>query len=196
MLHRTLTIGLFLSTGAVAGTVHFETDAAATVVHRGVPIARAPGPGVLTLGEFPEGPAGLEIQRPRLAPLRATVQVPAKGELTVRLSNHNISTSSGSVHAVELPPPTLAFRTEPGETFAVIIDGMQTHSLAGELALDSLEPGRHTVEVRSTDLLTVWVRGTVDLLAGDAVVLGLSEGRMAVADGLHSAWIPAKGDSQ
>ena len=196
MDYRTLVPGLFLSTAAVAGTVHFETDTAATVTHGGVTIARATGPGMLTLGDFPAGATHLEVQPENRSAIRVSLTLPEQEEVRVKLSKNRVSSSTGNARAHELPAPTLGFRTEPGESFTVVIDGTQSHTLTDQLLLDSLRPGRHTVEIRSPDRLIVWVRGTVDLMAGDAIVLGIAEGRMAVADGLHTAWTPSPGDTR
>ena len=196
MEFRTLVPGLFLSTATAAGTVHFETDTAASVTHGGVTIARATGPGMLTLGDFPAGATHLKVQPENGSAIRVSLTLPEIEEVHVKLNKNRVTSSTGNARTDKLPAPTLGFRTEPGESFTVVIDGSRTHALTDSLVVDSLRPGRHTVEIRSADRLVVWVRGTVDLMAGDAIVLGISEGRMAVADGLHTAWTPSPGDTR
>jgi hypothetical protein len=196
MEYRPLTIALFFSTAAAAGTVHFETDASASVTHNGVTIARATGPGMLTLGDFPTGSTQLQVAQNNRDPVHFELTVPRNQDVTVRLQKNTLTASNGVLKVQDLPAPSLAFRTEPGETFTIVIDGTATHTLTEQLVVNSLTPGRHRVDVRSADKLIVWARGTVDLMAGEAVVLSVHEGRMVVADGLNTAWTPIAGDAR
>ena len=161
MEYRPLTIALFFSTAASAGTVHFETDSSASVTHNGVTIARATGPGILTLGDFPAGSTQLQVVQNNRDPIHFELTVPKSQDVTVRLQQHQLTASNATLNVQELPAPSLAFRTEPGETFTVVINGTATHSLTQQLVVDSLTPGRHRVDIRSADKLTVWARGTV-----------------------------------
>ena len=70
----------------------------------------------------------------------------------------------------------------------MVIDGKNRHHLSDTLRLDSLTVGSHAVEIRSADNLLIWVRGTLNLAAGDTIGLYVEEGRMVVADGRNPAW--------
>ena len=196
MDYRLLMMTALTPTAAAAGTVHFETDTAAEVRHRGTTIARASGPGALLLGDFPDGAAALEI-RPEGKPIqRFELSVNGDEPTTLRLHRGQLSANNQRLQLDELPSPNLGFRSADGEDFTVIVNGTDAHALSGTLMLDSLPPGRHRVEVRSADRLIVWARGTVDLMAGETVILGIASGRMVVADGLSSAWTPVLGDAR
>lgn len=196
MEYRPLTIALFFSTAASAGTVLFETDSSASVTHNGVTIARATGPGILTLGDFSPGSTQLQVVQRNRDPVHFELTVPTDQNVTVRLKNHQLTASNATLNVQELSAPSLIFRAEPGETFTIVIDGNATHALTEQLVVDSLTSGRHRIDIRSADKLTIWARGTVDLMAGEAVVLSVREGRMVEADGLNTAWTAIAGDSR
>lgn len=196
MDYRLLIMTALTPTAAAAGTVHFETDAAAEVRHRGTTIARASGPGALILGDFADGATRLEVQPVGRPAQRFELRVDGDEPTTLRLHRGQLSASNQRVQFEELPPPRLGFRSADGEPFTVVINGTDAHALTDTLMVDSLNPGRHRIEIRSANRLIVWARGTVDLMAGETVILGVASGRMVVADGLNSAWTPALGDAR
>ena len=174
----------------LAGTVLIETDGAMEVQHGGVTIARATGPGTLNLGEMAAGPAVLTVIREGKSPVETTVNVPEEGHASLTLKGKTLSVD-GTAHEIdELPPPVVVLRGAEGQRFSVIIDGKRRGVLNGELAIEDLKPGVHTLEFRTEDNLVIWARGRLDLQPADTVSLTISEGRTVEVGGRTSAWQP------
>lgn len=193
---RLPTLMMLFSLPSTAGTVLFDTDTEASVEHGNTTIARASGPGVIALGEFPTGTTQLILTPANRPPLRISVAVPESEPVTIELRNGRVQTAGTTLVVEAIPAPRLGLRSADGERFTVVLNGDTVHTLRNEIMIDDLTPGRHAVEVRSADRLTIWARGTVDLMAGETVVLGISSGRMVVADGLSTAWRAHSGDAQ
>ncbi len=190
------TLMMLYSPAAEAGTVIFDTDTEATVEHGNATIARASGPGVIVLGDFAEGSTRMVLTPANRPSIRFSFDVPETQTVTVSLRDGRVSSTEAELVLEGLPEPLLGFRSADGEAFAVVLNGNDVHTLRTDLMIENLTPGRHAVEIRSADRLTIWARGTVDLMAGETVVLGISSGRMVVADGLSTAWRPDAGDAQ
>ncbi|MGB0639967.1 MAG: hypothetical protein ACPGTU_11575 [Myxococcota bacterium] len=173
---------------AFAGTVVIETDGAMEVQHGGVTIGRASGPGSLTLGELPAGPAVLTVVRQGKSPLKTTVNVPQEGNATLTLKGNTLSVDGTTQTLEELPPPVLVLRSTEGQRFSVIIDGKVRGILNGEWAIEDLPVGRHTIEFRTEDNLVIWAKGHVQLQPADALALIVSEGHTVETEGRSDAW--------
>jgi hypothetical protein len=188
MACRPLTLFLLFTADAVAVPVQLQTDGPLVVEHGGVVIARADGDGEMALGEFPGGPTALHFTRPDEPTIAAMVPLPDDRPSTIQVSSTAIFVDGVKVKEMELASPVVTFRAENDQTFSIVIDGTNRHRLSDILRLDSLTVGPHSVEIRSADNLLIWVRGTLNLAAGDTVGLHVEEGRMVVADGRNPAW--------
>lgn len=179
---------LLSSLTAWAGSVSLNTDVALSVERAGVTIARAPGPGVLNLGEFPPGEAQLRLHRATLNPLDATFVVPGTGPLSLRLDGDMLTTETEAVVTSDAPPPMVIVRPVEGQSFSLILNGQTRTAITEETVIDHWGPGVHTLEVRSGDNLTVWARGDLTLAAGQSVVIRLEAGRPLDAQGAEGVW--------
>ena len=177
-----------LSGTASAGEVLLRTEESVTIERGGVTIARANGPGELSLGDFPAGPAVLRFSREQGEPLEATIDVPKTGPLSLRLEGNTLVTEVRSEPLVTGPAPVIVLRPMADQTFSVIIDGTQRFAVSQEKAIEGLKIGSHTIEVRSADNLTIWARGRLDLEPGATVVLDIESGRPVRALGNEHAW--------
>ncbi len=86
--------------------------------------------------------------------------------------------------------PVVLIKAQAGQRFTVVVDG-QPHTVIGgeaDLSLTTLTLGPHTVEVRSENNLVIWSHGTLNLIAGDEVLLSLEEGRSVTVRGREDAW--------
>ena len=188
MVCRPLTLFLLFASDALAGPVRLQTDGPLVVEHGGVVIARADGDGEMSLGAFPSGPTALRFTRPDEPTFSATIPVADARPTTIQVSKTAIFVDGVPVTELEMASPVVTFQAEKDQVFSVIIDGKSRHTLSDTLRLDSLSVGSHSVEIRSSDNLLIWVRGTLNLSAGDTVGLYVEEGRMVVADGRDPAW--------
>ena len=185
----TLTLLCLLSAvTAWAGSVSLDTDAALSVERAGVTIARAAGPGVLNLGDFPPGETQLRLHRDNLSPLDATFVVPSAGPLVLRLQGDTLTTGTEALTTQDAPPPLVIFRPLNGQQFSVIVDGKTRTPVTEETIFDHWRPGVHALEVRSADNLTVWARGELKLTAGQSVVISLEAGRPLDVQGSGGVW--------
>ena len=94
--------------------------------------------------------------------------------------------------AEEGAPPRVELRAAEGEQFSLIVDGerVAVFSSAQPLVLETLAPGDHAIEIRSADQTVVWLRGTLELRPADALVISVTEGRMAEVFGRAGAFRP------
>jgi hypothetical protein len=182
-----------LSSGAIAGTVSIETDAAVEIQFGETTIGRAIGAGTLELGELPAGPTSLRLVREGHMPMDATLDVPISGITTMKLSGNTL-TIEGEVSTLKpLANPLVILQPAEGQAFTVVIDHTDRRSFSSDTVIDDLSPGTHRIEFRSSDQLIVWVRGQLHLSPGDTVALQIEEGRMVQAEGAANAWQPQKG---
>jgi len=193
MVCRPLALFPLLTASALAGTVRLQTDGPVVVEHGGVVIARADGDGEMALGEFPGGKTTLRFTRSDEPTISATISLPDARPTTIQVSTTGIFVDGKPVTESNLAAPVVTFRAEKDQSFSVVIDGTSRHTLSETLRLDSLSVGAHSVEIRSPDNLVIWVRGTLNLTAGDTIGLHVEEGRMMVADGRDPAWTVSRG---
>ena len=184
----TFLLCLLSPVNAWAGPVSIHTDVALSIERAGVTIGRAPGPGELSLGDFPPGEAQLRLYRENLSPLDATFVVPASGPLVLRLEGDMLTTETESVTTKDAPPPIVIFRPVGGQTFSVILGGKTRTAITEETIIEHWSPGVHTLEVRSADNLTIWARGELELTAGQSLVISLEAGRPLDVQGSTGAW--------
>jgi len=175
---------------ALAGTVEVQTTTAAEIHLNGVEILRTYGPSTALLSEIPTGEQVFVVYRAgEGSPIE--VVVPEEGTARIRIGESSLETDQHA-EVAEGPPPKVSLRSADGQAFTIIIDGHRLGALSPEtpMALDMLPIGTHTLEVRSTDMLTVWLRGSLVLQPGDDLRLDISEGRMAEVFGRPEAWQP------
>ena len=176
-----------------AGSVTLKADTALSVERGGVTIARASGPGLLTLGDFPAGDTTLRIVRDGMPPLETRLTIPTQGPTLLRLEGETLLSEEGPEQMTDAPAPILVMRPAKEQSFSIVIDDVQRFELSSEHVLDSLSAGSHQVEVRSLDNLTIWARGQLTLTPGAAVVVDLEEGRAPRVTGVEDAWQPTTG---
>ena len=176
-----------------AGTVLLDTDREVEVQIGGATIARADGPGTLTIGELPAGPVTMRFLRSGLSAMDGTVQVSEEGSTTVTLRAETL-TMAGFIETMRpVAQPIVILRPAENQSFSVVINGQRRIAFDEETILEDLGPGTHQIEFRSTDHLVVWVRGSLRLDPGDAIALSIEEGRMLQAAGAENAWQPTAG---
>lgn len=189
MALSTLCIAPFLAAHALGGTVTLETDTALAVERGGVTIARASGPGQLTLGEFPAGDTQLRITRDGMPPLDTRLEVKSNGTTHLKFKGDTLSQANGTLLQIDAPLPTLVLRPAAEQQFVVLIDDTPGLTIKAEHIQSALQAGPHAIEVRSADRLTIWARGRLDLKPGDTVVFDIEEGRAPIVTGAD--WTPA-----
>lgn len=175
---------------ALAGSVEVQTTAAAEVHLNGVEILRTYGPSTALLSDIPTGEQIFVVYRAgEGSPIE--VMIPEDGIARIRIGESTLETDQQSA-AAEGPPPQVTLRSADGQAFAITVDGHRLGTLSPEepMSLNMLPVGAHILEVRSTDMLTVWLRGSLVLQPGDELRLDLSEGRMAEVFGRAEAWQP------
>ena len=175
---------------ALAGTVEVQTTTPAELHLNGVEILRTYGPSTALLSDIPPGEQVFVVYRAgEGSPIE--VVVPEEGTARIRIGESTLETDQLTA-AVEGPPPKVGLRSADGQKFTIIIDGHHLGTLSPEapMTLDMLPIGSHVLEVRSPDMLIVWIRGSLVLQPGDDLRLDISEGRMAEVFGRPEAWQP------
>jgi hypothetical protein len=178
---------------AFAGTVVVSTTVPVEVRLDSVPIVQTFGASDVTLPNIAAGRKVFTVYRDG-KPMPIAIEVPeGDGIVRIRVGAESLDSDKPSIVAKE-GEPTLELRAANGQKFGVVLDGKRTAvvSFHQALKIETLGVGEHTIEVRTPDNLTVWIKGTLDLELGDAIVLTLQEGRMAEVFGRAQAWIPMK----
>ena len=177
---------------AHAGTVLVSTTVPVEVRLDTVPVVQTFGASDVTLPNVEAGRKVFTVYRDGKA-LPIEVMVPDEGTVRIRVGAESLDTDTPATTAKE-GVPTLELRAVNGQKFGVVLDGKRTAivSFHQALKLETLGVGEHTLEVRTPDNLTVWLKGTLDLEKGDEIVMTLEEGRMAEVFGRSQAWIPMK----
>jgi hypothetical protein len=184
-------IWLFVA-AAQAGTVLVSTTVPVEVRLDTVPVVQTFGASDVTLPNVEAGRKVFTVYRDGKAqPIE--VMVPDEGTVRIRVGAESLDTDTPAANVKE-GAPTLELRAVNGQKFGVVLDGKRTAvvSFHQALKLETLGIGEHTLEVRTPDNLTVWLKGTLDLEKGDEIVMTLEEGRMAEVFGRSQAWIPMK----
>ncbi len=172
-----------------AGTVRVETTIAAEVYMNGIPVMTTYGAGTVSIPDMPAGVHTLEVFRFG-KPRNINISVPETGTVRLLIGEDTLTTDTPPADGAT--PPTVRLVATPGQQFSILVDGKRVAVLQADLplALDHLGPGTHSLEVRSADNLTIWVRGTLDLEPGDDLRLTLTEGRLPELFGRAEAWRP------
>lgn len=174
-----------------AGTVNIETEVPIEVTMKGMPVAKSYSAGTVSLESVEPGQHELQVWRQGKA-AAVVVEVPETGAVRLLVGADSLSVVGEDGTALAAgPAPKLTVQVdEAGQRFFLVIDGEPAGLvLAGTpLELGTLAAGPHAIEVRSEDRLTVWARGTLELRAGDAIVMKLHHGRMPEVFGRAGAW--------
>jgi hypothetical protein len=175
---------------ALGGTIEVQTTTPAQIHLNGVEILRAFGPSTTLLDGIPPGTQELVVYRDgdRSA---IEIEVPDTGIARLRVGESLLETDAVA-RPLDGPAPIVALRSAAGRAFLVIIDGHRLGALTPDspMLLDMLPVGEHSLELRSPDLLVVWLRGTLSLQPGDDLKLQVAEGRMLEIFGRAGAWQP------
>lgn len=187
---------LALLAPAHAGTLVVQTTLATEVKLGGLPVVRTYGPGTVTVPKVDPGPHTLTVYRKGEAET-IEVTVPSEGRVRLLVSEDRLETGDRPV--AEIPPdggpaPAVELRPEPGQRFTVIVDGKRLAVLGPStpLRLEDLAAGTHRLELRSVDNTTIWARGTLTLVPGDDLALGVTEGKPVQVFGRAEAWQPGR----
>ena len=175
---------------AFAGDVRVVTSVPVEVELNGVPVVRTEAAGEVTLRDVEPGEREFVVQRDD-GQERLMVRVPAAGEVRIEVGQGGATTDSpGQAAPEDATPPVVAFRAVSGQRFAVVLGGARVGVASADtpLVIEGLAPGRHEVEIRSEDHLTIWARGSLSLMGGDHVDLSCEEGRMVRASGRDGVW--------
>ena len=184
---------VLLAAVAYAGTVLVSTTVPVEVRLDQLPVVQTFGASDVTLPNVEPGRKVFTVYRDGKA-LPIEVMVP-EGDTVVRIRVGADSLETDRPGAVAKEgEPTVELRAVSGQKFGVVLDGKRTAIVSSHQALkiETLGAGEHTLEVRTPDNLTVWLKGTLDLEKGDELVMTLQEGKMAEVFGRSQAWIPMK----
>lgn len=176
---------------ALAGTVKVETTVPVEVRLNTVPVVQTYGAAEIAIPDVPEGKQAFTVFREgKGQPIE--LDVPAEGTVRLLIGADTLQTGEPQKTEADDKAPKVEIRAAHGQKFAILIDGKRTAVVGHHagLELETLAVGEHTLEVRTPDNLTVWLRGTLDLQKGDDLILTLQEGKMVEVFGRDKAWIP------
>ena len=183
-----------LAAAAYAGTVLVSTTVPVEVRLDQVPVVQTFGASDVTLPNVEAGAQGVHGLPRRARRCRSRSWCPRTTPSCASAWARNRSTRIAPAAVAKEGEPTLELRAVSGQKFGVVLDGKRTAIVSYHQALkiETLGTGEHTLEVRTPDNLTVWLKGTLDLEKGDELVMTLQEGKMAEVFGRSQAWIPMK----
>ena len=195
----TLVIATFLGLGlgtASAGELVVQTTLAAEVLVDGLRVAQTYSAGTVTVKEIAPGERQVMVFRGG-EPASLTLDMPEEGTVRLRIgeslleTDHPVAKVPGDADAAA---PTVELRATAGQSFRVIVDDEDMGALSSDrpLSLGDLGAGSHSLQLRSADRTVIWTRGTLDLQAGDQIVLHAREGRMLEVFGRPDAWKPSR----
>ncbi len=175
---------------ALAGDLLVDAAVPFELRERGEVLTQTWGPERLALVGLPAGPHLLEVVAGGKA-RTLTVQLPESGDALLRVSATSVT--ADAVQRGPPPRPALEVKATGQDRLALVIDDARrlVFSGAATVRLEGLPAGEHTLEIRSSDLLTIWSRGTLTLGAEDRVVATASRGRPLDVFGPEGAWAPA-----
>ncbi|MFT5686084.1 MAG: hypothetical protein ACI8RZ_007039 [Myxococcota bacterium] len=175
---------------ALGGTVEVQTTTPTEIHLDGVEILRTYGPSTALLSDIPAGKQVFMVYRGGDGePIE--IEVPDTGMARIRVGETLLETDQ-IARPTDGPAPIVSLRSADGREFIVIIDGHRLGTLSPEspMLLDGIPLGEHTIELRSPDLLVIWLSGSLTLQPGDDLKLQVSEGRMLEVFGRPGAWQP------
>jgi len=181
---------LALISVALGGTIEVQTTTPAEIHLDGVEILRTYGPSTILLPDIDVGTRVFVVYRNGEGE-SLEVEVPEDGIARI-LIGETLLESDEVIVRLDGPPPVVSLRSADGRDFLVVIDDHRLGMLGPEssMRLDMLPVGEHTLELRSPDMLVVWLRGTLQLQPGDDLKLQVTEGRMLEVFGRAEAWQP------
>lgn len=186
---------LWMMRAALAGDLVVDAAVPVELRSRGETLVNVLGPARVRLADLPPGAQSLELVRAGKTQA-ITVTVP-DGDAGVVLT---VTDKGGVVDARPAPPPpspSLELVAPADQRFATILDGERLLAWSGShrVVLESIPVGRHALELRSVDLLTIWARGTLELEAADRLVATLNAGRSLEVVGRSGAFRPSSGEA-
>ena len=188
-------LALLLATLSVswAASVVVQTSVPVEVRVDGAPAVKTFGPSVVRIPDVEPGPHAFMVWR-NGTPTTIHLEVPTEGTMRLMIGADAIEATDAAPSATDPTPPTVELRATQGQRFAAIVDGRRAGLITSDQPLRLLElgTGLHSLELRTEDLLVVWVRGTLDLQPGDALVVSAAEGRMVEVFGRTEAWRAAQ----
>lgn len=178
----------------LAGSLLIQTSVPAEVHLDGAKVFESFEATHASLPDVPAGPHQIVVYRDGVG-RKLDVEVPREGVLRVLVGAESLDTDQAAARPASATP-RVELRAAAGQSFALILDGARTTNLSSKapLTLDQLTPGEHTFELRSANMQTIWVRGTLLLKAGDDLIIRAAEGRMIEVFGRDSAWVPEGAD--
>ena len=177
---------------ALAGDVRVVTSVPVQVELNGAPVVRADAAGEVTLRDVEAGERTFVVKRAG-GDASVAVRVPAAGAVRIDISADAVETDSpAAVAPVDAAPPVVVFQAAEGQRFSIVVAGARLGVASGDapLVVEGLGTGRHEVQIRSEDHLTIWARGVLILEGGDQLQLDCEEGRIVRATGRDGAWKP------
>lgn len=186
-------LSLLLGT-ALAGELVVDSSVPVDVRARGASLISVLSSARVRVTDVPPGSQVLELSRGGKTQ-SLTVVVPDQGAALITINEKGGFVESGA--APPSPSPSVELHAPRDQRFATIVDGERVVAWSGAypVVLESLKPGARAIELRSTDLLTIWARGTLDLEPSDRLVLTVSAGRSMDVAGRAGAFRPYTGES-
>lgn len=180
---------------ALAGSLVIQTSVPSEVHLDGKPVLKSFSATSTTIPDVPEGPHQVTVYRDGIG-RKLEVAIPAQGAVRLLVGSEALDTDTPPVQPTDAAPPLVELRAAPGQSFSLLIDGERSGTLSSRasVVIDDLAVGEHSFELRSSDMLTVWVRGTLILRAGDNLIVRAAEGRMIEVFGREAAWVPLGSD--
>jgi len=189
------TLGLGLGT-ASAGELVVQTTLAAEVLVDGLRVAQTYSAGTVTVTEIAPGERQVLVFRGG-EPAALALDMPEEGTVHLRIGETLLETDhplgNGQIDP-NAAAPTVELRATTGQSFRVIVNDQDIGTLSPDrpLSLAELGAGSHSLQLRSTDRTIIWTRGTLDLQAGDKLVIHAREGRSLEVFGRPEAWKPSR----
>lgn len=187
-------MAILLAAPAWAGTLLIETQVAAEVQTGGLTLAHTYGPGRVSVPDIAAGTKVFDVYRSGNHQA-IEIEVPETGRVRLLVGTETLLTDTPPESPADAAPPVLELRAVQGEKFSLILNGERKGVFSSHepIRVADLGPGEHTLELRTTDNLTVWVRGSLSLRPGDEVVVQAAEGRMVEVYGRTGVWKPKGG---
>ena len=173
-----------------AGTVRVETTVATEVQLEGLPVVKTYGPGSVSLPDVEAGVHAFEVFRYGSS-RSITVQVPAEGTVRLLIGEESVTTDTPP-QTQQGSSPVVRLEASSGQRFSIVVDGKRVALLhpGQPVLLESLGLGHHDLQIRSIDNLTVWSRGSLELMPDDDLRITVTEGRLPEVFGRPEAWRP------
>lgn len=176
----------------LAGSVIVHTGEPAELRRDGLFAVQTFGPTELVLPGLTEGQHAFSATVGGRN-LTLSVNVPKDGEVGLKLAGGKLVSEPAGAPAQDTG--MLELRAAAGQRFLVMIDGARWAVVGADQAVraEDLSPGEHKLELRTTDALVVWNRGSLRIGPGERLIITATEGRMLQVFGRDGSWIPDGG---